>query len=67
MATVKAVKGEFSAVNGSKVRIVRDLSGNILGTITKTAEGYRATRVKDGKVRVKPMLKDAFKTIARAN
>ncbi len=62
----KVVKGEFSAVNGSKVRICRDSSGAILGRIEKLDNGYRVVRA-DGKVRVKPKLEDAFKSIARAN
>lgn len=62
----KIVKGEFSAVSGSTVRIVRDSSGAILGTIHKVLGGYRVVRV-DGKVRQKVYLADAFKTVARAN
>lgn len=62
----KVVKGEFSSVNGSDVRIVRDGSGRILGTITKTKAGYRVTRI-DGKSREKRYLSDAFKSISRAN
>jgi len=48
MTAIRAIKSEFSAVNGSKVRIVRDIRGSILGTITKTEDGYRVTRV-DGR------------------
>lgn len=66
MTAIRAIKSEFSTVNGSKVRIVRDIRGSILGTITKTEDGYRVTRV-DGKVRVKPKLEQAFKSIVRAN
>lgn len=62
----KLLKGEFSSVNGSNVRIVRDEDGKIYGTITKTKTGYRITRI-DGKSREKRLLADAFKSIARAN
>lgn len=62
----KLIKGEFSQVNGSDVRIVRDGVGNILGTIHKVKNGYRVVR-RDGKIREKAYLQDAFKTIARAN
>lgn len=60
------VKGEFSSVNGSTVRIVRNSSGAILGTIHKVLGGYRVVRV-DGKVRQKALLAEAFRTVARAN
>lgn len=66
MTAIRAIKSEFSTVNGSKVRIVRDIRGSILGTITKTEDGYRVTRV-DDKVRVKPKLEQVFKSIVRAN
>lgn len=63
----KLIKGEFSQVNGSDVRIVRDGVGNILGTIHKLPRGgYRVVR-RDGKIREKAYLQDAFKTISRAN
>lgn len=62
----KIVQGSFSSVNGSTVRIVRDSSGTILGTIHKVLGGYRVVRV-DGKVREKVLLSEAFKTVARAN
>lgn len=62
----KIVKGEFSKKSGSDVRIVRDAQGAILGTIHKVDGGYRVVR-KDGKVREKRYLKEAFKTVARAN
>jgi hypothetical protein len=62
------VKGKFSATNGSKVRMMYDASGNLIGTITKQSDGsYRIFRLKDGKTRVKEMLVDAYKSIARAN
>lgn len=64
----KVIKGEWSEHNGSKVRIIRDSSGAILGTVTKLEEGgYRIFRVKDSKTRTKRLLSDAFKSIARAN
>ncbi len=63
----KVVKGQFSPTKaGSKVRRMFDENNNFLGVIAKTDEGYRVVR-KDGKVRVKPKLQDAYKSIARAN
>lgn len=63
----KVAYGNFSEVNGSKVRIMRDATGAMLGTITKTKDGYRIYRVKDGKVREKHYLSDAIKSVSRAN
>lgn len=64
----RVVYGKFSENAGSKVRRVYDASGNLLGTITKRDDGgYRVVRVRDGKVREKRYLEDAFKTIRRAN
>lgn len=62
-------KGEFSKQNGSKVRIMRDENGQLLGTITKLdgGEGYRIFRMKDQKIRTKKLLADAYKSIARSN
>lgn len=68
MANVnKVVRGSFSPVNGSRVRRVFNEAGILLGTITKVQDGYRVYRITDGKIRVKPYLKEAFKTIRRAN
>jgi ribosomal 30S subunit maturation factor RimM len=69
MKTSNGVKGSFSPINGSKVRRVFSENGILLGTITKMEDnsGYRVYRIKDGKMRVKPYLKDAFKTISRSN
>ena len=63
------VRGSFSPINGSKVRRVFSETGILLGTITKMDDnsGYRVYRITDGKMRVKAYLKDAFKTIKRAN
>lgn len=63
------VRGSFSPINGSKVRRVFNDNGILLGTITKMDDnsGYRVYRITDGKMRVKAYLKDAFKTIRRAN
>lgn len=64
----KIVVGKFSENAGSAVRRVYDASGNLLGTIAKKESGgYRVYRLKDGKVREKRLLEDAFRTIARAN
>lgn len=62
------VRGEFSKVAGSKVRRMYDGNGNFIGTIVKAAEGgYRVVRAKDGKIRHKAYLADAYKSIARSN
>lgn len=63
------VRGSFSPVAGSKVRRVYNDQGVILGTITRLddGKGYRIYRVSDGKTRIKPLLKDAFKSIRRQN
>lgn len=68
MSTITQVKGSFSTVTGSDTRIVYTTDGRILGTIKKLTDkkGYRATRL-DGKVRCKPTLAEAFKTIRRGN
>lgn len=61
------IKGRFSERN-SNVRHMYDASGALLGTITKLSDGtYRVYRLKDGKVRVKEYLEEAFKTIRRSN
>ncbi|MNY48604.1 hypothetical protein D3C86_1839500 [compost metagenome] len=50
------------------VRSVLDSQGNPLGVIRKLEEGgYRVYRHKDGKIRDKESLDDAFRTLARAN
>ena len=66
-ATIKSVKGSFSAINGSDVRIMYTDDGKILGTIKKLKDrkGYQVTRI-DGKIRVKETLQAAYKTIRRA-
>jgi hypothetical protein len=62
------VKGQFSKISGSRVRHMYTADGQILGTITKLEDGtYRVFRLKDGKIRDKEYLVDAYKTIARAN
>ena len=62
------VKGTFSKVNGSKVRMMFDKDGKLIGSITKMENGdYRIFRLKDGKTRVKQYLADAYKSIARSN
>lgn len=67
-ASTNVVVGKFSKNHGSKVRRIYDTEGNFLGTITKMESGgYRVYRQKDGKVREKPYLAEAKKTIARAN
>jgi len=61
------VYGKFSDVAGSGVRHCYDASGNLLGVIRKLSDGtYRVYR-QDGKVRDKPRLQEAFRTVARAN
>lgn len=71
MANSNVVKGRFSELAGAGVRHVYDLQGNHLGVIVKLDKeqggGYKAIRTKDGKVRVKPKLAMAFKTIKRQN
>lgn len=64
----KVIKGSFSEKNGSTVRIIRDQAGAVLGTITKLESGnYRVWRLKDSKIRVKRLLSDAMKSVARSN
>lgn len=65
----KIVTGKFSETEaGSRVRRMFDASGNFIGTITKQDDGsYRIYRMKDGKVRTKEYLQDAYKSIARSN
>ncbi len=67
--TIKSVKGTFSAINGSTVRIMYSDDGAILGTITKLSDGcgYRVQRFHDGKVRIKKLLSDAYKSVRRKN
>ena len=71
MAQSNVVKGRFSELSGSGVRHVYDQQGNHLGVIVKLDKehggGYKAIRTRDGKSRIKPFLKDAFKTIKRSN
>lgn len=47
---------------------MKDSDGNFLGYIQKLENGlgYKVIR-KDGKIRVKRLLEDAYRTIARAN
>lgn len=68
MASVQ-IKSSFSPVSGSRVRRVFDDHGIFLGTITKleSSKGYRVFRLKDGKLRTKRYLSEAFKTIKRQN
>lgn len=67
MSTIKTVKGRYSEVSGNSVRIVYTESGSILGTVKKLETGgYRITRT-DGKIRVKPTLSAAYKSIRRAS
>lgn len=63
------IKSSFSPINGSKVRRVFSDEGMFLGTITKMDDnsGYRVFRLKDGKLRTKRYLSDAFKSIRRQN
>jgi hypothetical protein len=67
--TIAQVRGSFSPINGSRVRRVFNDSGMFLGTITKLDDnsGYRVFRLKDGKLRTKKYLADAFKSIRREN
>lgn len=70
MTTINQARGSFSPINGSKVRrVFNDDTGMFLGTITKLDrnQGYRVFRLKDGKIRTKKLLSDAFKTIRREN
>lgn len=68
MNSSKVVHGEFSKIAGSNVRLMYDADGHFIGTITKGVDGgYRIMRAKDGKVRHKPYLADAYKSISRAN
>lgn len=69
-ATVNNTKGHFSPINGSKVRrVFNEDTGMFLGTITKLDDGsgYRIFRLKDGKMRTKRYLVDAFKSLRREN
>ena len=64
----KVIRGEFSKISGSKVRQMYSADGRLLGTITKMENGdYRIFRLKDGKIRTKAYLADAYKSIARSN
>lgn len=64
----RVVYGNFSETAGSKVRRVYDIAGNLLGTVTKKdTGGYRVYRLKDGKVKEKKRLDEAYKAIRRAN
>lgn len=67
--SVTQIKSTFSPINGSKVHRVFNDSGMFLGTITKLDDnsGYRVFRLKDGKLRTKKYLADAFKSIRREN
>lgn len=68
MQTQKKVYGHFSARAGSRVRrMYSNMDGTYLGTIRKLDTGGYEVRRKDGKVRVKAALADAYKSIARAN
>jgi hypothetical protein len=69
MAASTQAKGSFSPINGSKVRRVFNEHEMFLGTITKLDDGsgYRVFRLKDGKIRTKRYLADAFKSIRRDN
>lgn len=67
MAKSTAIKGEFSTVTGSNTRRMYDASGNFIGLIIKVQNGYQIRRFPDGKVRVKPTLREAFQSIARSN
>lgn len=68
MQVQKKVHGKFSARAGSKVRrMYSNLDGSYLGTIRKLDGGGYEVRRKDGKIRVKPALAEAYKSIARAN
>lgn len=63
----KLIVGKFSKVSGSKVREMRLSDGTFLGFIEKLDEGgYRIIRA-DGKSRVKPLLEEAYRSIARSN
>jgi hypothetical protein len=61
------IRGEFSTVAGSSTRRMYDKDGKFLGLIIKVKGGYRVQRFADGKIRHKETLKEAFKSIARAN
>jgi len=73
MAIVKAkpskvAVGNFSPVNGSKVRRMWNEQGEFLGTITKLDQGgYKVFRAADGKTRIKKLMADAYKSIRRVN
>lgn len=62
------VRGSFSAISGTDVRIVYTDTGSILGTVKKLPEkgGYKVVR-RDGKIRIKPTLAAAYRSIKRAN
>lgn len=64
----KVISGNFSKTSGSSLREMKDSNGNFLGYIQKLENGlgYKVIR-KDGKIRVKRLLEDAYRTIARAN
>lgn len=63
----KVITGKFSKESGSKVRDMFDSDGNFLGLVTKLdGGGYRVLRT-DGKVRDRDTLKEAYRTVARAN
>lgn len=69
MAQVQ-IKSSFSPIAGSRVRrVYDDNNGSFLGTITKldNSQGYRVFRLKDGKLRTKRYLSEAFKSIKRQN
>lgn len=67
--SIKAVKGHFSAINGTSVRHVYSEDGkSLLGIVYKESKGrYRVQRLSDGKVRHKDTLEAAYKTIRSAN
>lgn len=68
MKTAKILKGSFSPTAGSKVRRIYDAYRNPVGTITKNDDGgYTVYRFKDGKIKRKNTLEDAFKAMARQN
>lgn len=64
----KVISANFSKTEGSNVRVMKDSEGNFLGYIEKLegGVGYKVIR-KDGKVRVKAYLEDAYKSVGRAN
>lgn len=63
----KVIVGKFSKTSGSSVRDIYDSDGNFLGIVSKREDGgYRVLRV-DGKQRNKDTLKEAYRSVARAN